>query len=175
MKKRIISIFVGLTISLFAFAQATLPTSCDFTGSQLPAVGWTASAADYYTASGNLAPAFKFKNTGNSLTINVASAPGVMSFDLMGNSFSGAGTFEVQESVDGITYTTNKLYDISNIPTTSYTGQSLTLLPSSRFIKFIYILKTGGNVGLDNVVVNAAAVSNQQMSVMVNGAAATNN
>lgn len=175
MKKRIISIFVGLTTSLFAFAQATLPTSCDFTGSQLPAVGWTASAADYYTASGSPEPAFKFKSTGNSLTINVASAPGVMSFDLMGNSFSGAGSFEVQESIDGTTYTTNKVYDGTNIPTTSYTSQSLTLSSATRFIKFIYILKTGGNVGLDNVVVNAAAVSNQQMSVMVNGAAATNN
>ncbi len=175
MKKKIFTLFIGLTTSLLAVAQATLPTSCDFTGSQLPANGWTASAAAYYTASGNPAPALKIDGTGKNLIINVASSPGVMTFDLMGNSFSGAGSFEVQESVDGAAYSTNKVYDISNMPTTAYTSQSVTLSAATRYIKFIYIQKTVGNIGLDNIVVNAAAVTNQQMEVNVSGSAVSNN
>lgn len=178
MKKKIFSILIGLTTSLFGFSQATLPTSCDFAGSQLPAVGWTSnvpSATGYYTASGNPAPAYKLSATGHYLIINVASSPGAMTFDLMGNSFSGAGTFEVQESVDGATYTTNKLYNQGNIPTTTYTNQSVTLNAATRYIKFIYVNKTAGNVGLDNITVNAAAVTAQQMSVVVNNNAITNN
>lgn len=175
MKKKIFSILFGLTTSLFGFSQATLPTSCDFAGSQLPAVGWTTNNAQYYGASGNPAPAFKIAKTGDWLLINVASAPGVMTFDIMGNSFSGAGTFEVQESADGNTYTTNKLYNQGNIPTNNYTNQSITLNAATRYIKFIYINKTAGNVGLDNITVNAAAVSHQQMGVEVNSTSITNN
>lgn len=175
MKKRFFSILIGLTTAVFGFSQATLPTSCDFTGSQLPAVGWTAKNADYYTSSGNPAPAFKIAKTGDWLMINVASAPGTVQFDIMGNSFAGAGTFEVQESVDGSSFTTNKVYDNNNIPKTAYTGQTLNLNASTRYIKFIYINKTGGNVGLDNITVSAAQVTTQQLSVLVNSNAITNN
>lgn len=175
MKKKIFSLLLGVTAAFFAMAQATLPTSCDFSGSELPSVGWTANAPEYYPASGNPHPAFKFGATGKYLLINVASAPGTMTYDIAGNSF-GTGTFEIQESVDGNTYTTSRTHNATDISgNTPYTNKSLTLSSATRFIKFIYVTKAGGNVGLDNVVVNAAAVTAQQMKVNVNGTPATNN
>lgn len=170
--------FIGLLVSTFIYGQTTLPTNWGFSTTTLPS-GWTdspSSSNNYYTASGNPAPAFKFGSTGTSLTINVASAPGLMTFDIAGNSFSGAGTFEVQESTDGTTYTTNKVFNSANLSSDgSYVNEQVTLSANSRFIKFIYVLKTAGNVGLDNVNINAAPVTHQQLQVNVNNNAIVNN
>ncbi|MCO5268605.1 MAG: endonuclease [Brumimicrobium sp.] len=174
MNKKILSLFVAFSTAFFAFSQATLPTSCDFTGSALPAVGWSSNLAEYYTGSGNPAPAFKFGVTGRYLLINVASAPGNVTFDLTGNSF-GTGSFELQESVDGTTFTTVATYGNAELAGGSYFSNNKALDQNSRWIRFIYINKAGGNVGLDNVVINKVTVTQQQMAVMVDGAQSTNN
>lgn len=176
MKKRIFSVFVGLTTAFLGLAQATLPTSCDFSGSQLPSVGWTTSLADYYTASGKPAPAMKFASTGRNLIINVASSPGTMTFDIAGNSLNASSEFEVQESVDGSAYTTVANYNKANLGADqAYENRSVTLNSTTRFIKFIYVNKGAGNIGLDNVVVNAASVTHQELTVQVNNATIANN
>lgn len=168
MKKKVFSLLVGLAMSLVSMAQATLPTSCDFTGAVLPA-DWTANGAEFYTASGNTAPAMKFAATGKYLIINFAGTPGTLKYDVAGNSF-GTGTFDVQESADGVTYSTIKTHNASDISgTTAYATKTVALSGTSRFVKFIYTLKASGNVGLDNVSITEGATTAQQMKVNING------
>ncbi|MFA5573653.1 MAG: endonuclease [Brumimicrobium sp.] len=171
---KLLSIIVGMAFSVFAISQATLPTSSDFSGASLP-TGWSANAENYYPSSGNPAPAFRLDATGEYLEIHVASTPGEVTFDIAGNQF-GTGTFEVQESVDGGTFTTVQVYNNTNIDVNgAYQGKTLNLDPASRYIRFIYVLKSGGNIGLDNVVINPGVVTSQQMEVSVDGGVISNN
>lgn len=159
------SIFLVL-LSAFAYsvslAQAVLPTSWSFTTTTLP-TGWTESGTAFYTASGNTPPAMKFDGTGDYLIINFASAPGALTYYLAGNSFSG-GTFTVEESEDGTTYTA--LHTHTTPPAGVY--QMYTDNPNSltRFIRFIYTNKVSGNIGLDDVnIAVGAATPAQEINV----------
>lgn len=161
MKKMRKSIFLVL-LSAFAYsvsvAQAVLPTSWSFTTTTLP-VGWTESGTAFYTASGNTPPAMKFDNTGDYLIVNFASAPGALTYYLAGNSFTG-GTFTVEESANGSTYTT--LHSHTAPPAGVY--QMYTDVPNSltRFIRFIYTNKVSGNIGLDDVSIAVGAATPAQ-------------
>jgi hypothetical protein len=73
-----------------------------------------------------------------------------LSFDIKGNSFSG-GTFTVQISADGETYT-----DLSSYTKLGDTQTEIFDLDEDiRYIKWIYTTKVNGNVGLGNIVVIA--------------------
>lgn len=165
MKKMRKSIFLVL-LSAFAYsvslAQAVLPTTWSFTTTTLP-VGWTESGTGFYTGSGNTPPTMKFDGTGDYLIINFASAPGALTYYLAGNSFSG-GTFTVEESANGSTYTT--LHSHTAPPAGVY--QMYTDVPNSltRFIRFIYTNKVSGNIGLDDVnIAVGAATPAQEINV----------
>ncbi len=164
------SIFLVL-LSAFAYsvslAQAVLPTTWSFATTTLP-VGWTESGTGYYTASGNTPPTMKFDNTGDYLIINFASAPGALTYYLGGNSFSG-GTFTVEESANGTAYTA--LHTHTAPPAGVY--QMFTDNPNSltRFIRFIYTNKVGGNIGVDDInIAVGAATPAQEINVMYNTA-----
>ncbi len=88
----------------------------------------------------------KFDNTGDWVVIRFNSEPEKLSYDIKNNSFSG-GTFSVQESADGETYTDVAVY--TTIEGTQ--NEEYILLPNSRYVKFIYTEKTTGNVGLGNI------------------------
>jgi len=163
------SIFL-LLLSAFAYsvsvAQAVLPTTWSFTTTTLP-VGWTESGTAFYTASGNTPPAMKFDGTGDYLIINFASAPGALTYYLAGNSFTG-GTFTVEESADGSTYTA--LHTHTAPPAGTYS--MYTDVPNSltRFIRFIYTNKVSGNIGLDDVsIAVGAATPAQEINVKYAG------
>ena len=158
--KRIFFTTVALAvISLSAFGQAILPTSWNFATSTLPN-GWTNSGTDYYPASGNPAPAMKFDGTGDYLVINFASSPGALTYDIAGNSFAG-GTFTVQESDLGVTWTT--LHQFTAIPGGgSYNATTDVPMSTSRYIRFFYTAKVTGNVGIDNVSIAVGAAGPAQ-------------
>lgn len=138
------------------FSQASLPTS--FSGpnwrTALPP-GWTQSgmgtdyAANYDGVGGS---AGKIDGTGDYLQIYVNNQIGNLTYWLAGNSFSG-GTFTVQESTNGSTWTTiRSLTSLGSA--SSYTD---TPLPTSRYIRFYYTNKVSGNVGIDGVTLTAAS------------------
>ena len=91
-------------------------------------------------------PHLKINTTGDYLTIHFDSEPDKLTYDIKGNSFSG-GTFTVQESADGETYTT--------IATYTELGEKVSeekeLESTSRYVKFIYTKKVNGNVALGNI------------------------
>ena len=166
MKKLIYTIIALLTITS-AVAQTTLPTSWGFTTATLP-TGWTSAGGfTYYSGSGNPAPAAKFQATGDMLTIAFVNAPLALTYDLTGNSFVATGTFTVQESTDGITWTTLHLFGTGGtaVPSATYTPYSDAPNNATRFIRFNYTLKTGGNIGVDNVNITLGVSTAQSISV----------
>ena len=94
----------------------------------------------------NDAPYLKFDGTGDHVIIHFDVEPGILSYDIKGNSFNG-GTFTVQESENGETYTDIVVYtELAAKETKTH-----NLASSSRYVKFIYTEKSGGNVALGNI------------------------
>lgn len=93
-------------------------------------------------------PKLKFDSTGDWLLLQFSESPGTLTFDIKGNGFSG-GTFKVQTSTDGTTYTDLETYDaLGDTQTKEFTN----LDENVRYIKWIYTEKSSGNVGLGNII-----------------------
>ena len=92
-------------------------------------------------------PKLKFDGTGDYLILKINERPGTLTFNIKGNSFSG-GTFTVQTSEDGETYT-----DLANYTVLGETqNESFNNLGENvRYIKWIYTEKSSGNVALGNI------------------------
>lgn len=165
MKNKIKLLLMALCINTMVMAQAILPTAWGFSTATLP-TGWSQVGTTFYTASGNIPPACKFDNTGDSLTIHFASAPGNLTYYLAGNSFAG-GTFLVQESIDGVAWTT--LHTHTAPPAATYALFTDVPASSSRYIRFYYLLKQTGNIGLDEVTIEEGAAGPAQEINVVQG------
>jgi endonuclease I len=170
MKKPLLLTLAAICISLLGMSQAALPTSWNFATTTLPS-GWSevnqnsaSSNSNVYPASGNPLPAYKIDIQGDMLIIHVATTPGVVSYDVIGNNTGGAwqGTLIVEESVNGTTWTT---FDTPTL-TASYTTHTATPNPASRYIRFHLSVKvSGNNVGLDNVSIASGVSSAQEINV----------
>ena len=165
--KKIYSLLIATVFTTVAFGQAVLPTSWNFATTTLPS-GWSENNVNsvsvpvpYYTGSGNPAPAYKIDATNDALIINFASTPGNLTYDIIGNSFSG-GTFIVQESTNGTTWTA--LHTFTTLAA-SYTTTTDVPNPASRYIRFFYQNKVSGNVGIDNVTIAAGVSAAQEISI----------
>lgn len=166
MKKLLLTSIGTAFAAMMGLAQTSLPTSWNFANSTLP-TGWTetnvnTATTPYYTGSGNPQPAYKLDATGDMLTIFFASSPGNLTYDLTGNSFSG-GTFRVEESANGSTWTT--LHTFTAPPSGTYTAFTDVPNSASRYIRFNYVMKSLGNIGLDNVSIALGSFTTQQINV----------
>lgn len=123
---------------------ATLPLAFDGKKADLPAGFTQEGLGTDYSAS----PYLKFDGTGDCLILKINERPGKLTFDIKGNSFSD-GTFTVQTSEDGETYTDLKKYKAfgSSLHSESFNG----LDENVRYIKWIYTEKANGNVALGNI------------------------
>jgi len=153
--KRTLLTSVTVCLSYLCFGQATLPVLWDFSTTTLPIGFDSVGNFGFYPASGNPAPAGKFSATGDMLIISFSQPPGNITYDIVGNAFSG-GTFLVEESTDSITWITLNTY---TAPPSVYTP--MTDIPSvlSRYIRFNYLNKVSGNIGLDNVNIDLASAT----------------
>ena len=121
---------------------ATLPFSYDGNGTGTLPSGLTVSGTGTYDSS----PKIKFDGTGDYMILKIGETPGKLSFNIKGNSFSG-GTFKVQTSADGESYTDLQAYtSLSNTQ-----SESFNLSGDVRYIKWIYTTKSSGNVALGNI------------------------
>jgi endonuclease I len=166
MKKLLLTSIATICITILSFAQATLPISWGFPTTILP-TGWTSAGTGfaYYSGSGAPAPAAKFSTTGTTLTVAFAGTPGTLSYDVVGNpptTGPWAGNFKVEESVNGTAWTTVATY--TTLPS-AYTTYSSALSSTSRYVRFNYVIKTAGNVGLDNVTIGVGVSTTQQINV----------
>ena len=121
----------------------TLPFSFDDGKSSLP-TGLTSSGlgTDYASS-----PKLKFDNTDDYLIMKTNETIGTLAFNIKGNSFSG-GTFKVQYSVDGSSYS-----DLASYTTLGDTKEEIfnNVPDNARYIKWIYTLKSSGNVALGGI------------------------
>jgi len=161
MKKILYTLSLILAVNLSLFSQTTLPTSWSFTNTTLP-TGWSVidPIPAYYTGSGNTPPAYKFDATGDQMIIFFASNPGNVTYYLAGNSFTTGGIFLVEESVNGTSWTT--LHSHTAPPAATYTLYTDIPNNASRYIRFNYSVKVGGNIGLDDVAIAAGAAGPAQ-------------
>ncbi len=117
-----------------------IPFSWDNTSTP---TGITNSSVGTYTSS----PYLKFDTTGDYIILKTNVAPGELKYDIMGNGFSG-GTYKVQYSADGSSYTDLKSYTSLGAKTT----ETVTNIPATtRYIKWVYTTKSSGNVALGNI------------------------
>lgn len=147
-----LSLIILFFSSLNLFGQANLPTSFDFGFPDFP-IGWQVKNTSFYTNSGNIPPALKFDNTGDYLEIYFEESPQFLTYFIVGNLFSG-GDFIIEESPNGNTWSTLRMF---NSLSSSYTSFTDTLLPASRYVRFKYSKKVTGNVGLDDVSISLGA------------------
>jgi uncharacterized repeat protein (TIGR02543 family) len=110
-------------------------------------------------------PKLKFNNTGDWLLLHFVDAPGILTFDTKGNGSSTdpwAGTFIVQTSVDGETYTDLASYtDL----TSTLQSEEFELDANVRYIKWVYTEKVLGNVALGNIAVSEAQSNGQVLAL----------
>ena len=145
---------------------ATLPFSFNAGKSAIDNIsGLTQSGlgSDY-----NSAPYLKFDTTGDNLILKINEVPGILTFDIKGNSFSG-GTFKVQTSVDGETYTDLATYtSLGDTQTETFEDINANV----RYIKWIYTTKSSGNVALGNISLTKETVKRTLTVASNNGTVA---
>ena len=130
-----------ITITQAKVDFATLPFSWD--GQSTTPLGVTNNGVTTYNSS----PYLKFDATDDDVVLKLNEAPEWLSFDIKGNSFSG-GTFKVQTSEDGETYTDLNTYtELGNL-----LSETFCLDGNVHFIKWVYTEKVNGNVALGNIL-----------------------
>ena len=102
--------------------------------------------SDYGTS-----PKLKFNTTDDYLILKFNERPGKLTFDVKGNPSNGvwSGTFTVQTSEDGTTYTDLESY--TELTSTAQSEEFNNLGEDVRYIKWIYTEKVSGNVALGNI------------------------
>ena len=131
---------------------ATLPFAYDGNATgELPS-GLTQSGLGSKTYANS--PKIGFDTTDDNLILKIqGGVPAVLSFDIKGNSFSG-GTFKVQTSVDGETYS-----DIATFTELGATTTEQYYIPANIcYIKWVYTEKVNGNVALGNIILYKGAL-----------------
>ena len=93
-------------------------------------------------------PKIGFDTTDDYLILKINERPGTLTFDIKGNSFNG-GTFTVQTSEDGVTYSDLETY--TSLGSSTQNEEFTNLGENVRYIKWIYTEKDNGNVALGNI------------------------
>lgn len=168
MKLRLLWLF--LFISMISWGQATLPVSRTIWNAAEP-TGWTQSGTTDRTTtsacSGN--NACIFDATGDWLQVNFNSAPDLLTFKLKKQSMSGASKITVEQSVDGLTWSSIGDYGTAGGATTitDCTDISIVLSSSSRYVRWAYT-KSTGNCDLDDVTITASASPSPEIDITGN-------
>jgi hypothetical protein len=141
-----VSAIVTVNQAQYVVDYATLPFAYDGDGAGNLPIGFTVLGLGTYSSS----PAMKFDGTGDYAILKFNERPGILTFDIKGYSFSG-GTFTVQTSENGTTYTDLATYNSDNMPSTVKSEEFTNLGENVRYIKWIYTNKSSGNVALGNI------------------------
>jgi endonuclease I len=185
MTKKISILFVALFLSATKlFAQASVPTSFDFENFLLIPNGWsitdisTVGGLTYTAANSCGSQALRLDADNEALTIECGTQPGAVTFSVRATGPWAAGIFQIQESVDGITFN-NMLTFNSSSPMPNASCTTLTVTPAntlSRFIRFFYQDKvSGANTAIDDVSIAAPLITAATISVEQAGNVIFNN
>ena len=160
---RLILLFIaGIGYLGIGYGQASLPVSRTAWGTT--PTGWTDNGVvnriTNFACSGD--DGGSIQTSGRYYRVNFNAEPDKLSYELRGSyptPSNSTGDFRVQESSDGTSWTDVQAF--STIIGSSCQSQSnLQLLSTSRYVQFIYILKTAGNVDIDDVIITALGSAN---------------
>jgi len=160
-------VFLGamlFVVRVCIVGQATLPFTYDGGNPTTTVTGLTSFGlgADY-----GASPKMKFSASGNSVILNFSGVPGALSFKIRWNQSTPAtrfpGDFTLQQSDDGVTYTTVQLYNTTSGTSLAngvlVTETFTTLLSTSRYLKWVYSTKTNGNISLGAITLSQGYAS----------------
>ncbi len=152
--KKLLSLLFTAHCALTSFGQANLPTSWSSDGA-IPN-GWTTSGTAFYTGSAaySAPSSLKLDSDNDYLQIQVADDPGAVTYYLKGSTTGSPweGTFTVQQSVNGSSWTTLREFTDGVPSVTAYTLYTDVPNAASRYIRFFYSDKiSGSNVALDDI------------------------
>ena len=160
-------LFLAFLTSLLSWGQATLPVSTDaLSASSLP-TGFTSIGlgANYTTP---CSAALRLDGAGDSVRLFFSGTPGTLTYQLKANVGSGSwqGVFTIEESVDGVTWTTLRSITATGaISTAAGTTFTDSPLATTRYIRWTYTTKTNGNIGMCNVDLSAVTTSTPTLNV----------
>ena len=180
MRKFLINFFALLIFATGAMAQTALPTSWNFSTPSVsnPPNGWTygiglngTGGLTYSTAVNSVGgdnTSARLDASSEFVKIWFADKPGPVSYYIKGTGIPPAaaftGTFNVQESVDDVTYTDLRVFSTGSPIPGGTMGAANKFIenpaPTTRYIRFFYTEKQSGtNVALDSVLIKAAPAS----------------
>ena len=110
-------------------------------------------------------PKLKFNDTGDWVILHFEEVPGTLTFDTKGNGSGSdpwAGTFTLQTSADGETYTDLATYTEL---TSTVQSEEFDLDANVRYVKWIYTEKVLGNVALGNITLSKPSAMSQTIAL----------
>ncbi|MGE0561774.1 MAG: T9SS type A sorting domain-containing protein [Flavobacteriales bacterium] len=146
-----------LFLQIVSLAQASLPLTRSSWAST-PA-GWTDNPLSSYltTFACTGSDGGKFSTTGDNNIVNFNSTPYQLSFTVKSNSSASTSVLLVEESADGISYTTVvSLTGTAGLPTTCTTRGPYNLLTTSRYVRWSFT-KGSSNMTWDDVSITVPA------------------
>ncbi len=127
-------------------------------------LGWTAYGLDLYTTGNQAANSGKFDHQYDSLVIAANEHVVNIAYSLKGNSLKTPYAFTVYESEDGEHYSVLSAHnDTTASITTKYNTFAVVPQNTSRYFKFSYDLRSGGNIAIDDVFLYADTPTSLQM------------
>lgn len=164
-KDFVYSNLITITQAAYVVDYATLPFEFDGVKADIATTsGLTQEGlgSDYSSS-----PKLRFDNTGDNLVLKINEVPGTLSFDIKGNGFAD-GTFTVQTSADGKSYTDFATYTELGATET----KELELATTVRYIKWVYTEKVTGNVALGNIKLTKGVLPEFTWNLSVNSSIA---
>lgn len=169
------------SVALIANAQATVPSS--FSNFALPTSSWPTGFTGSLGTSGNFSyaggsdadAACRLDLQGEYVMLNIASTevPGAISYYLKGatsNSAPFSGTFTLQESANGSTWTDLHVFTNTQVSVSAFAQITDNPNPASRFFRWYFTTKvSGSNIALDQISVALPTPTAQQEIFIKNG------
>ena len=157
MRKWLVGLLAAALCASSAWAEgtATLPVSENYTSSQ----DWTTLTGFSGSGVGSYGDGrCKFDSNNDWLMVQFDGTPGMLTFDLKGNSASSGtapASFLVEESADAETWSQLDNLDETKISSSEYTSFSYALAGESRYVRWTFANKYGFNFGLNNVAISS--------------------
>ena len=148
-----------------AAGVATLPFAYDGGKSGLPAGCTETGLGSDYKEKPNL----KFDTTNDKLELTFEGSAEALTFDLKGNGTAATfdGVFSIEESADGVNFTTLEIFNKENpkLLRDKMASFSYKPLATSRYIRWTYTTKASGNVGLGNIKLTPLSGENVTLNI----------
>lgn len=178
--KNIFTTIAGLLVANAVFGQAALPTGWNFDDPQ--PTGWveelSANPGNTRYTNGAVGAACRLDGDDEYVLVHYSDVCGSVTYSMVGQGNAVNDVFTVEQSADGNTWTTLRLFQQADLNAIStFTQFTDVPLATSRYIRWYFTEKQSGrNVGLDEITLSPQVPTTaQEIGVNVSGTAVVNN